>query len=589
MKAPATGLYFYSFFIIFVQATVYCKVSLNMKTILLLLPALLLGGFLSAQSLMLNGNIVINETTPEGTRLIITKNGEQIDTQTLNRKGHFDLKLALGADYKLSFEKAGYITKIVNVNTEVPEEILESNPNFPPVKLIINLLPMVSGVDLTIFEQPIAILAYNPELDDFTFDKDYSGRIKTKVAQTEQEIRRKANEQSKASLEKERRFAELISKGQQSYDRKEWAAAITAWTEALQIKPAEEEVKRKITAARQEAELDEARRSIELQNAQTYKMLIASADSLFKLKHYEPSREKYLAAAKLKPQENYPEAKIKEIDSLLGALAREEAETQKRLAATEAEYQKTISMAEQAFNAQKYTDAINSFQQALALKPQETYPAEMITKATAAIADIQKKQAEEAEHQRIETEKRNARRNKYDILIAEADAAFKNFNYSLARLRYVEADELQIGEPYPKKQIQAIDNIINSSKYKNQLAEYNKNKTLAEKNREAKNYASAKVYYQKALGILPIDKDDINSKLAEIEKLIETEQLAAIEKEYQTHISKADKAFHEKAYAVAKYYYQKALEVKINDKYAAAQLREVEKNIGERQEKEAEL
>lgn len=582
MKAPATGLYFYSFFIIFVQATVYCKVSLNMKTILLLLPILFLGSFLSAQSLLLNGNIVINETTPEGARLIITKNGEQIDTQTLNRKGHFELKLALGADYKLSFEKAGYITKIVNVNTEVPEEILESNPNFPPVKLIINLLPMVSGVDLTIFEQPIAILAYNPELDDFTFDKDYSNRIKTQVAQAEQEIRRKANEQSKASLEKERRFAELISKGQQSYDRKEWAAAITAWTEALQIKPAEEEVKRKIVAARQETELDKARRSIELQNEQTYKMLIASADSLFKLKHYEPSREKYLAAAKLKPQENYPEAKMKEIDSLLGALAREQAETQKRLAATEADYQKIISMAEQAFNAQKYTEAISSFRQALTLKPQETYPAEMISKAAAAIADIQKKQAEEAE-------KRNARKNKYDILIAEADAAFKNFNYSLARLRYVEADELQIGEPYPKKQIQAIDNIINSSKYKNQLAEYNKNKTLAEKNREAKNYASAKVYYQKALGILPIDKDDINSKLAEIEKLIEAEQLAAIEKEYQAHISKADKAFHEKAYAVAKYYYQKALEVKINDKYAAAQLREVEKNIGERQEKEAEL
>ncbi|MDE7074016.1 MAG: hypothetical protein K2O69_03040, partial [Odoribacter sp.] len=81
----------------------------------------------------------------------------------------------------------------------------------------------------------------------------------------------------------------------------------------------------------------------------------------------------------------------------------------------------------------------------------------------------------------------------------------------------------------------------------------------------------------------------ISGKLAEINRLIEEERLAAIEKEYKTHIEKADKAYGEKAYAVAKFYYQKALEVKAGDPYATRQLKEVEKHTGNRQEKEAEL
>ena len=59
---------------------------------------------------------------------------------------------------------------------------------------------------------------------------------------------------------------------------------------------------------------------------------------------------------------------------------------------------------------------------------------------------------------------------------------------------------------YPRKRLGEIEQIIHSSKYKARLAEYNKNKTLAEKNLEQKNYASAKVYFQKALTLSPADK-----------------------------------------------------------------------------------
>ena len=87
----------------------------------------------------------------------------------------------------------------------------------------------------------------------------------------------------------------------------------------------------------------------------------------------------------------------------------------------------------------------------------------------------------------------------------------------------------------------------------------------------------------------PANKESIRERIAETDRLIEAEQLAALDKAYQTNIDKADKAYAEKAYAIAKFYYQKALEIKIGDKHATERLQEIEKYIGERQTKEAEL
>lgn len=545
--------------------------------------------FLSAQSIIINGIMVIDNATPEGSKIIISKNGNKVDEQTLNKKGRFDLKLAFDSDYKLTFEKAGFVTKMISVNTEVPEEVLESNPDFPPIKLTITLYPYVEEVDLSIFEQPIAILAYNQEIDDFKFDEEYSAKIKNRIAKAEQDIRRYIASKGAAAQEEARKFAALVGKGQQAFDKKEWQEAISQWKQALEMKPANDELKQKIASAQKEAELEAARRAVAQQNEQAYKLLIGSADSLFTLKKYSDAKEKYTAATRLNEKDSYPPNKIREIDSILATLAKEDAAKKKQQADAEAAYQKTIVMADQAFKNREFEKSITTYRQALEMKTNENYPKEMIAKAEQALAEIKKQEAAEAERLRIEEERRNSLKEKYAALIAEADAAFKKENYGMAKLRYTEADNLNLGEEYPKKQLQEIDKTINSSQYKAKLAEYNKTKTLAEKSMQQKNYAGAKVYYQKALSILSIDKEAIDGQIAEIDRLIEAAHLAEIEKAYKENIAKADKAFNEKAYAVARFYYKKALEIKIIDKYASERLKEVEKHIGERQTKEAEL
>lgn len=619
---------------------------------ILLILATFIAPFIQAQSLNINGSIAIEESGAEGAKVIIFKNSEKLDEQVIGKKGRFELKLAFDNDYKISFEKAGYITKIVSVNTEVPPEILETSPDFPPVRLIINLLPHAEGVDLSIFEQPVAILSYNNELDDFTFDKDYSSRIKDPIAKTEQEVRRVLAQRGSAALEKERMFADLVTKGQNGFDQKKWPVAIENWTQALTIKPAERTVQQKLDIAKKENELELARLSVEAQNARGYKLLVSSGDSLFNLKIYGSAKEKYAAAIKLNSKDGYPAQRISEIDGLLAQLAKEEqqnkekqalADNYKRLiavadqlygqknydgaepkyrealalnyekvypeqqlkaiaayrqqeadrlkqdAAIADNYQKIITAADNSFNTKAYEEAIRYYNQASGVKPAEVYPKEMIAKAEQAMTQLKQQLAADAEKKRQEELKRAELMNSYQQVIAEADRAFEAENYMLARSRYTDADNLNTGEAHPKNKLKEINTIFNSAKYQQRLTEFNKNKEAGEKALQTKNYASAKFYYQKAVEILPSEGENLRERMSEIDRLIQEEQLAAINKEYNAHILKADEAFKEKSYAVAKVYYLKALAVKKNDSYATEQLKEVETYISERTEKTVEL
>ena len=133
----------------------------------------------------------------------------------------------------------------------------------------------------------------------------------------------------------------------------------------------------------------------------------------------------------------------------MAEIAQKEAITQQQLAEAEATYQKTIAQADRSYQAQEYRQAITTYRQALALKSEEAYPRNMIGKAEQALAALEKQQADEAEKQRQEEERINTLKLKYTGIIAEADQAFKNENYSAAKLRYTEADQLNLGEDYP--------------------------------------------------------------------------------------------------------------------------------------------
>ncbi|MCM1030967.1 MAG: hypothetical protein NC410_05930 [Oscillibacter sp.] len=560
-----------------------------MNKYILLWVSLFFSQILSAQSLNVNGSLVIDNASSEGARIVILRNNIELERREIGKKGRFDLKFGLGADYRLFFEKDGYVTKIVNINTDVPDEIVQSNPDFPPVKLIVTLLPHVEGVDLSIFDQAIANLNYNYELDDFTFDKEYSIKIKDRIAKTEQEIRKMLAQKGSEALAREQLFAELTGKGERAFTQRHWQEAIDHWSKALQIKPDKKELEEKIAIAQKEYEREEAEKSVAAQNARTYKMLIASADSLLAGKNYTAAKEKFTMAKSLPLADEYPSKKITEIDAILAQLAKEK-QAAEALQERIAKYKQIIADANQEFQQKNYDTAESLYREALTLDYEKEYPENQL-KAIAAIRkeESDKQKQEEAARKQQEELRRAELMARYKQIIATADAAFKTENYAIARAHYTEADQLQTGENYPKNKIKEIDNIFNSGKYKQRLAEFNHNKKLAEQALGEKNYAGAKVYYEKAASILPIDKEEIQKKIAEVNQLIEAERLARQNKEYQIQIEKADQAYKEKSYAIAKFYYQKALEIKKDGKYAQEKLGEVEKLINERTEKTVEL
>ena len=291
-----------------------------MNKYILLWVSLFFSQILSAQSLNVNGSLVIDNASSEGARIVILRNNIELERREIGKKGRFDLKFGLGADYRLFFEKDGYVTKIVNINTDVPDEIVQSNPDFPPVKLIVTLLPHVEGVDLSIFDQAIANLNYNYELDDFTFDKEYSIKIKDRIAKTEQEIRKMLAQKGSEALAREQLFAELTGKGERAFTQRHWQEAIDHWSKALQIKPDKKELEEKIAIAQKEYEREEAEKSVAAQNARTYKMLIASADSLLAGKNYTAAKEKFTMAKSLPLADEYPSKKITDIYSFMAKL-----------------------------------------------------------------------------------------------------------------------------------------------------------------------------------------------------------------------------------------------------------------------------
>ncbi|MDE5611984.1 MAG: hypothetical protein K2I90_08220, partial [Odoribacter sp.] len=443
-----------------------------MNRVVLIICCLFCFQYLAAQTLPINGSVIVNGNSSEGAKIIVHKNGKKQEEILVNKRGRFDLKLALGADYKMTFSKEGYIPKIVDISTEVPEESIETNPNFPPVKLTINLFPYMENVDLSIFEQPIAILTYNPELDDFTFDREYAERIKERVGQSEQKLKQLLATQGTATAEKERQFATWAEKGQQAFENEEWENAIQFWEEALKIKPEKEELRQQIDIAQKEIEQEAARKAAELENERAYALLLADADSLFQAGRYNSAKETYRKAIQLK-EDVYPTEKIKEIDTILATLSKQELARQKQEEERNIAYQKALAMANQALVAKEYAQAIHAGRQALNLKAHETEPKEIIAKARQALAEQKKQEELEAEQKRLEQERINELRNKYNSLIAQADLAFRMETYALAKIYYANADRLQLNETYPKEQIDKIDKIINSSQYQTKLAAYN--------------------------------------------------------------------------------------------------------------------
>ena len=321
-----------------------------------------------------------------------------------------------------------------------------------------------------------------------------------------------------------------------------------------------------------------------------YNMLISRADNAFGGKNYEDAKSDYQSALVVKPAEQYPKDRIKEIDKILKSLAAAAASSKAR----EEQYKSLIANADKAFNTKKYTDAMSEYLSASAVKPDEQYPKGRISEIKKMLADLAA--AKKADDERLAKEAaEKSKQQQYNVLISQADRKFDTKYYKKAKADYKGALIISPAEIYPKKRIEEIDKLLaelakNESEAKKASEEkaalrtsYTKAVAKADFYLKSKDYDNAKIKYKTASGILP-DEQYPKNQLAKIDEILSgLDEKALTEKQYKTLIISANKKFKTSDYENAKTDYLASLEIKPKAEYPKRKIKEIEMALKDRE------
>lgn len=170
------------------------------------------------QFVVVNGNY-------DASVVYIRKAGETIGS--FKGQKNMRLKMEYDSEYQLDFTKPGYITKSVKVTTAVPPE--RKSMGFESYKIGVRLFKQYDGVNIVVYNQPVASIRYLPELDEFSYDTDYTKSILSLLSATEEILEKKAREEAEAGRSNQTGKANAVASSEQP--------ALSAAPEAMDFAP----------------------------------------------------------------------------------------------------------------------------------------------------------------------------------------------------------------------------------------------------------------------------------------------------------------------------------------------------------------
>lgn len=436
--------------------------------------------------------------------------------------------------------------------------------------------------------------------------------------------------------EKEKAYNTAIGVANKNVNDKRYPEAKAKYEEALQYMPEADYPKQQIE--RLDALLAQA--GAERQKEEQYASAIKEASALFSNKDYSGARVTYTKASEIKPSEQLPGQKIKEIDKILSDLALEEAKNKE----LEARYQEKIQRADQQMAAKEYTSARSTYGEASAVKPTEEYPKTRMAEIDKLMADLQnqkyneaiaagdraftsdqldeattqyelalttkagdpyaKKQLAEITKRRTALQAEQERLKKLDeqyaALMADAEKIFNSKEYEKAKGRYQEALALKPQETLPKNQIEKINALLNELRNAEEINRlYAASMKTAEEAFRQNKLMEARDAYQKAHDVKPAEPvptqkiAELNALMAQLEETArlaaqqEADRLAkekAAREQYEKFIAQGDQAFGEKQYPAARTHYSDALNVYATEKYPKDQIAKIDGLIAQQEE-----
>jgi len=157
----------------------------------------------SEKKLIAYTSVFLTDQKTENVKISLKNGGKTVNTYTLNNERKIEIALDYHKDYILTFEKEGYVSKEVSFDTKHPSEFSPSNREI--IHFEMELFKTYDKVDLSVFDNPVAKIGFDPSKTAFDYDMDYSRQIRPKIDKARRDLdkrRRDIIKEEKAAIAK---------------------------------------------------------------------------------------------------------------------------------------------------------------------------------------------------------------------------------------------------------------------------------------------------------------------------------------------------------------------------------------------------
>ncbi len=357
--------------------------------------------------------------------------------------------------------------------------------------------------------------------------------------------------ETQALQDKSVRYEEVLGKADKLYTEQSFNDALTFYKQALDIWPEQP------YPADMVNRINTLLNDTEFLNQEAFKELLGQANSQFDGGQFDLALESYNQALELKPSDEFTQSRIDELTAFF--------DEQSNLEELEAAYAQAMEAGESALSQQNYVEAISALNQAITLKPEEIRPKNLLQEAEAAYAALNQQEENMA---------------LYQTTIEAADKLMEDQAWEDARLLYVKAAALPLDVAYPLAQIEQIDKLIGEQQAAEamQLA-YTNHINEADAAFDADQLHEARIAYVEAFNVKPSETYP-QDRIGEIDKMLAQRnadaEAQALENEFSQLIAQARKALEEDRLEAALDNFIKALELKPQEDGPKASITEIE-------------
>lgn len=321
------------------------------------------------------------------------------------------------------------------------------------------------------------------------------------IVEIDELLRIKEEQEMAAQQDKlgDKQYAEKIAAAEVQVQNFKYEQAIDLYKEASKIKPDEDLPRQKVKELR--ALLDQM--AAQTDKESKYDQKIKEADNAFAKKEYQRSIDLYNAALEVKKDEAYPKTQIAKAKAAMD---------EEMLTQIEDQFQQHMKVANSAFTNADYEDAIEGYDAALGIKPSDP---QAMAKRNEAVQLLEAQRAEDLA---------NAENNKkYQEAIAEADDLFSRNEFLDAKNKYEEALFFKGNDSYALKRRDEALARLNEETVSQRDVQYQKILDKADEFFDAENWDRAVSLYERALTFRENDQYP-KDKLAEIQAILDGPQ-----------------------------------------------------------------